>query len=171
MVTNAGSGNADATVTDPLTSSLVGATYTATETGGATGFTPSGSGSINDTNVGPARGSTITYTLQARISQAATGSLLNAATVTDKAGATTNPALVTGLDSPTGIAVSGGDVFVTNSVAGTVSEYTTSGATVNASLITGLDDPAGIAVLGRGSFRRRDQYQSISECNATTGAA
>ena len=60
-------------------------------------------------------------------------------------------------------------MFVTNSVAGTVGEYTTSGATVNASLITGLDDPAGIAVSGGDLFVAETNIDAISEYNATTG--
>jgi hypothetical protein len=65
------------------------------------------------------------------------------------AGAPVNPGLITGLNSPSGIAVSGSDLFVTNSAgaASTIGEYTTAGATVNPALISGLTDPAGIAVL------------------------
>jgi hypothetical protein len=44
--------------------------------------------------------------------------------------------LVGGLNQPTGIAVSGPDMFVASFTGGTVSEYTTSGQTVNASLIS-----------------------------------
>ena len=62
-------------------------------------------------------------------------------------GATVNAALISGLDDPVGIAVSGSDVFVTNLVANTIGEYTTSGATVNASLISGLEGPRGIAIV------------------------
>ena len=57
------------------------------------------------------------------------------------AGATVNAALISGLSSPYGIAVSGSDLFVTNDGAGTIGEYTTAGATVNASLISGLYAP------------------------------
>ena len=42
--------------------------------------------------------------------------------------------------------MSGSNLFVANSGAGTIGEYTTSGATVNASLISGLDTPLFIAV-------------------------
>ena len=45
---------------------------------------------------------------------------------------------------PTGIAVSGGDLFVSNGA--TISEYTTSGATVDASLVTGLSSTGYLAV-------------------------
>jgi DNA-binding beta-propeller fold protein YncE len=71
-------------------------------------------------------------------------------------GATVNASLITGLNYPLGIAVSGGRVFVANSGTtfnvGTIGEYTLTGATVNASLITGLNGPVGIAVLGGNLF-------------------
>ena len=57
-----------------------------------------------------------------------------------------NAALISGLSSPFGIALSGSDLFVTNPLAGTIGEYTTSGATVNAALISGLNLPQGIAI-------------------------
>src|SRR5437016_341547 len=53
-------------------------------------------------------------------------------------GVTVNPALITGLSFPEGIAVSGGNLFVTNFFSGTIGEYTTSGATVNTALVSGL---------------------------------
>ena len=169
MVTNAGPSDADgATIADPLPSSLIGATYTATESGGASGFTTSGSGSIDDAAVNLPAGSTVTYTISATVNPAATGTLSNTATVTPPAGvtdtnspgATVNAALVTGLNNsgfynPLGIAVSGGDLFVTNWYSGTIGEYTTSGAVVNASLVSGLDDPGAIAVSGGDLFVSR----------------
>ena len=80
-----------ATVADTFPAYLTGATWTATATGGATGFTASGSGNINDTVNLPV-GSTITYTVTGTIDPAATGSLVNTATVTAPAGVTdTNP--------------------------------------------------------------------------------
>ena len=77
--------NADpaATVADTLPASLT-ATWTCVGAGGAT-CTASGSGNLNDTVNLPAGGS-VTYTVSASISPAATGSLSNTATVT--AGAT-----------------------------------------------------------------------------------
>jgi PEP-CTERM motif len=54
-------------------------------------------------------------------------------------GATVNASLVSGLDDPTGMVLSGGNLFVVSgnsSWGGTVGEYTTSGATINASLLT-----------------------------------
>ena len=58
-----------------------------------------------------------------------------------------NASLVSGLNAPGGIAVSGSTLFVTNTNSGTIGEYTTSGATVNASLVSGLPSPQGIAVV------------------------
>jgi hypothetical protein len=52
-------------------------------------------------------------------------------------GATVNAALISGLNSPTAIAVSGSDLFVVNAGSGTIGEYTTSGATVATALISG----------------------------------
>ena len=62
-----------------------------------------------------------------------------------------NAALVTGLNAPMGIAVSGSDLFVAE-VGGAIGEYTTSGAVVNASLISGLREPTGVAVSGSNLF-------------------
>ncbi len=63
------------------------------------------------------------------------------------AGGTVNASLVTGLDEPNGIAVSGSDLFELNTANNTIGEYTTAGGTVNASLVTGLDYPDSIAVV------------------------
>jgi uncharacterized membrane protein YfcA len=68
------------------------------------------------------------------------------------AGATLNAALISGLNEPTGIAVSGSHLFVANATTGTIAEYTTSGTLVNAALITGLDNPSGIALSGSHLF-------------------
>ena len=54
-------------ITDPLPDTLSDATFTATETGGASGFTASGSGNIDDTDVDMPVGSSVTYTLTANI--------------------------------------------------------------------------------------------------------
>src|SRR5206468_2690408 len=60
-VTNIGPGNVTgAIVTDNFPNIFTGVTFTATQTGGALGFTASGTGNINDTVTMPI-GSTITY--------------------------------------------------------------------------------------------------------------
>src|SRR5437764_11327740 len=57
-------------------------------------------------------------------------------------GATVNPDLISGLNGPNGIAVSGGNLFVTSlnltGNTGRIGQYTTSGVTVNPALITTL---------------------------------
>jgi len=69
--------------------------------------------------------------------------------------------LITGLSAPTGIAISGSDIFVTDENNGTVGEYTLSGTPVNSSLITGLYNPQGIAVAGSDIF--------VTNANNTVG--
>jgi hypothetical protein len=63
-------------------------------------------------------------------------------------GSVENASLITGLQSPFGIAVDGSELYVSDFFpTSRVGAYTTSGATVNASLITaGLNRPYGIAV-------------------------
>src|SRR5207253_2870977 len=61
VVTNAGPSNVTgASVADTFPAALLTPTFTATATGGATGFTASGSGNISNTVTLPS-GSTITY--------------------------------------------------------------------------------------------------------------
>ena len=102
MVTNAGPSNVTgATVADTFPAALTSLTYTATATGNATGFTASGSGSINNT-VNMPSGSTITYVVHATLSSSATGSVADTATVTAPAGVTdTNTANNSAADSDT----------------------------------------------------------------------
>ena len=70
-----------ASVTDPLASNpaISSDTWTATGSGGATGFSASGSGSIDDSLTIPSGGS-VTYTVVATITSSATGTLSNTAT-------------------------------------------------------------------------------------------
>lgn len=87
VVTNNGPSNIiGANVSDTFPTDLSGVTFTAVETGGATGFTTSGSGDINDT-VNLPSGGTITYTVTANVSNTATD-LSNTATITPPTGAT-----------------------------------------------------------------------------------
>ncbi len=101
-VTNSGPSNViGASVADTLPT---GATFTAVGTGGAAGFTASGTGSsfadAGDVNL-PA-GSTVVYTVKVPIASSATGSLTNTATVTTPASATdTNSANNSATDTST----------------------------------------------------------------------
>ena len=77
-VTNNGPSEADGvSIADPLASnsSLTAGNYRASETGGGTGFSTSGTGSIDDI-VDLPPGATITYTITADISASAAGMLL-----------------------------------------------------------------------------------------------
>ncbi len=69
-------------VADTFPSELSGVTYTATQTGGVTDFTPSGSGDILDYLSDFPAGGSLTYTAHAAISLSAAGTLSNNATVT-----------------------------------------------------------------------------------------
>ncbi len=86
VVTNVGPSNiAGAVINDSFPSTFTGVTYTATQTGGASGFTAAGSGDIHNTVAMPA-GSKITYKANGTISASATGSISNTATVTSPTG-------------------------------------------------------------------------------------
>jgi uncharacterized repeat protein (TIGR01451 family) len=81
-VTNAGPvAVTGASVTDTFPSIFTGVTFTATQSGGATGFAASGTGNINDTVDMPS-GSKVTYTAKGKVSAGATGNLSNTAQVT-----------------------------------------------------------------------------------------
>jgi len=102
VVSNSGPSNVTgATVTDILPPAISSDTFTAVGSGGASGFTASGSGNINDTVNLPVSG-TITYTLHANIASSATGTLVNTATVTAPVGVTDpNPGNNTATDTDT----------------------------------------------------------------------
>jgi hypothetical protein len=62
-------------------------------------------------------------------------------------GATVNASLISGLNEPGGIAVSGGNLFVADFGFGIIGEYNaTTGATETFALVSGLNGPAFIAV-------------------------
>jgi hypothetical protein len=87
-VTNAGPSKViGAVINDTFPSIFTGVTYTATQSGGASGFTASGSGNITNTVTMPPA-STITYKATGTISASATGSISDTATVTPPSGVT-----------------------------------------------------------------------------------
>ncbi|HEX4147174.1 MAG TPA: SdrD B-like domain-containing protein [Pirellulales bacterium] len=86
VVSNVGPSPAtDTTIADStLSTDLASDTWTATSTGSpaATGFSASGTGNINDTNVTLPAGSSITYVITGTVSSTVTGTLSNTASVT-----------------------------------------------------------------------------------------
>ena len=84
-------------------------------------------------------------------------------------GATINSNLITGLNYPYGVAVSGTNLFVCNYGAGTIAEYTTSGAAVNTNLISGLSAPGSIAISGTNLFILENNGSYLGEYT-TSGA-
>src|SRR5262249_16151245 len=93
MVSNTGPSDPPGTaVVDSFSRGRTAISYTASATGTASGFTTSGNGDINDTNVTLTAGSSVTYIVHATVKSSATGTLSNTAAVT--AGGTvtdTNP--------------------------------------------------------------------------------
>ena len=86
VVTNGGPSKVTgAVIKDTFPSIFTGVTYTATQSGGASGFTASGSGNINDTVTMPSA-SKITYKASGTISASASGSISDTATVTAPSG-------------------------------------------------------------------------------------
>ena len=82
-------------------------------------------------------------------------------------GSTVNASLISGLNNPYGIAISGNDLFVARG--DTTFEYTTAGVTVNTSLITRLAQLSSIAVSGNDLFVG-DVIRGIICKYTTTGA-
>ncbi len=90
VVTNSAPSDVDVTgavVSDSFPAKFAGVTFTATQSGGASGFTGSGTGNLNDIVTMPA-GSVITYKATGKISPSATGTLSNTATVAAPSGVT-----------------------------------------------------------------------------------
>ena len=87
-------------------------------------------------------------------------------------GAAINPDFITGLDTPTGLALSGNNLFVANEGNGTVGEYNaTTGAAINPDFISGslptsTDSRCRAITSSWGAARR-----TVGEYNANTGAA
>jgi uncharacterized repeat protein (TIGR01451 family) len=97
---NAGPRAAPGTAIADSFPSVLTCSFTAVGAGGATGFTTSGAGNINDTAVDLPAGGSVTYTATCSIPPSATGILSNTATVTASAGVTEiNPVNNTATDA------------------------------------------------------------------------
>jgi uncharacterized repeat protein (TIGR01451 family) len=115
-------------VTDNFPSTFTAVTYTATASGGATGFTATGTGNIND-SVNMAPGSKIIYHATGKLSSSATDAMSNTATVSIPGGVTDpNPSNNSATDTDTIFLKSDLKVTVndgkTTAVAGTKDTYT-----------------------------------------------
>lgn len=84
-------------------------------------------------------------------------------------GATVNAQLVTGLNGPQGLAISGSHLFVVNYYSATIGDYTTAGVVVKTTLIKGtpsvLDNPTMMAASGTDLFIT-NYTNSVSSSNA-----
>ena len=90
VVTNNGPGYVTgASVRDTFPAVFTGVTFTTTQTGGASGFTASGSGNINDAVTMPSL-SVITYRATGTIDSSANGTVSDTATVIASSGVTDN---------------------------------------------------------------------------------
>src|SRR5213080_4836515 len=89
-------------------------------------------------------------------------------------GAAINAALVSGLNLPQDIVVSGGNLWVLNGAGPSqwrIGEYNaTTGAAINASLVSGLPGGVYFALSGGNLWVATDNAGTIAEYNATTGA-
>ena len=121
VVTNTGPSTATGVnVADALPSQIASGAFTSTVSGGATGNTATGTGSINDTLTLPP-GATVTYTLTATSASGAGGTVKNTVTATVPAGITDPNAANNTATANVDIVPTSGDVAVTFSTAnGTV---------------------------------------------------
>ena len=129
-----------------------------------------------DRGIGPVSGSGTLVTDRARgdiyVTSYSTG-ITGIGTVGEytTSGGVVNASLVSWLNKPDGIAVSGSNLFVADPAGnGTIGEYTTSGAVVNASLVSGLNCPTGIAVSGSNLFVANQEGNGTIGEYTTSGA-
>jgi uncharacterized repeat protein (TIGR01451 family) len=130
-----------ATIQDNFPGSFTAVTFTATQAGGASGFTTSGSGNINDTVTLPS-GSSITSKATGTINPSASGSMSDTATVSVPAGVTDpNAANNTATDTDTLAAQADLKVTITDgkgaATAGTKDTYTITVSNPGPSTATG----------------------------------
>ena len=84
--------------------------------------------------------------------------------------------LISGLSTPSGIAIIGSDIFIANynfgtSNAGSIVEYTTAGTQVGTvPLVSGLTGPTEIAALGTDLYVTFKDTGTVEEFDSTTGA-
>lgn len=139
VASNAGPSNIiGATVADTLPGSITNVTWSTSASGGATA-SPSGVGNIADTVNLPVGGS-VTYTVTGTVSPAATGTLVNTATITAPAGATDpNPGNNSATDTDTINASADLAITVTDGVSSAVP-----GGTVTYTIVASNAGPSNV---------------------------
>ena len=154
VATNAGPSDAvGATASDNVPASLVGATWTCIGSNGGT-CTASGAGSVADTVNLPV-GATVTYSITATLGAAATGTLVNTASISSPSGST-DPDLSNNTATDTDTLTPRADLFVTktdgqpNVVPGTPVTYTVVAGNAGPSAVAGatVTDLLPAALLG-----------------------
>ena len=168
VVSNSGPSTATgAKVADTIPAYLTGTTWTATATGGATGFTTPGSGNtINDTVTMPAS-STITYTVTGTIDPTATGSLSNTATVTAPTGFTdTDTANNSATDTDTATPQADLSIQKTDNVGGTY--YSTTNNTTGGSITAGQDNTVVYTIVVSNSGPSTAVGQTVTDSDLTS---
>src|SRR5262249_10082741 len=139
-VTNPGPSDASGVgVTDTFPSLLSGVTFTATQTGGASGFTASGSGNIQDGAVTMPANSTITYVATRLMPSSASGTISDTATVTGPVGLN-DPNLANNSATDTSTITFQADLNVTVTDAGAVA-----GARVTYTIVVSNPGPSDVA--------------------------
>ena len=142
VVKNSGPSNVvGATIQDNFPGGLTAVTFTATQTGGASGFTASGSGNVNDT-VTLLSGSSITYKATGTINSSASGLMSDSATISVPVGVTDpNAANNTATDTDTLVAQADLKMTITDgksaATAGTKDTYTITVSNPGPSTATG----------------------------------
>ncbi len=138
---NTGTANASGVqIVDPLPASFTGDTWTASDTGGASGFSATGSGNIHDMSVSMPAGSTITYTVTGTVSSSATGTMSNTATLTPTLG---TAATATDTDNLANLSITKTDSAGGSSVTGTQGDFTPPG-TVTYTLTVSNTGPGSV---------------------------
>ncbi|HEV7508167.1 MAG TPA: proprotein convertase P-domain-containing protein [Thermoanaerobaculia bacterium] len=164
---NAGPSAANpATVTDTFPAACTSVSYTSTAAGGATGNTASGSGNINDTALNLPAGSSVTYSATCSINPAATGTLVNTATISS-AVTDPNPANNSATDTDSLVIATSADLSITKTdgVASATPGSTTTYTITAANAGTAAANPATVT----DSFPAA--CTSVSYTSSATGGA
>jgi len=158
VATNNGPNSADgATVADAFPAGITSATWTCVAAGGAACPNAAGTGNINEVIASLPNGGSVTYTVTAQTDPAATGDLVNTATITSPAGAP-DPTPANNTDTDTDTPDAQADLSITKDdsmtdyVPGTTGTYTIVVNNAGPSNVTGASVtdtlPLGVTLTG-----------------------